>query len=184
MLVPDGKAMISISRSNVPGSAEGVIRPGKRNQTDIPVDKRPTSKKAKPKQLPSCGGSSSKTKKTEPFSEACKDHPPNPPLTAYGPIRYTQQGFSICHSYSPGSASLCPQAMIERQHSESALLTTTSPTALDCSSSAFLGSQPFLNGAYHDTGGFSRSQNGLDSEQSVPDAFEDLMGNYALFYNL
>ncbi|KAJ5540419.1 hypothetical protein N7494_005495 [Penicillium frequentans] len=59
----DGKAMISISRSNVPDSAEGVIRPGKRNQTDIPVDKRPTSKKAKPKQLPSCGGSSSKTEK-------------------------------------------------------------------------------------------------------------------------
>lgn len=184
MLGPDGKAMISISRSNVPGPAEGVIRPGKRNQTDIPVDKRPTSKKAKPKQVPSCGGSSSKTNKPEAISETCKDHPPSPQLAAHGPIWYTQQGLSIRPSYSSGSASLCPQAIIDRQHSGSALTTTRSSATLDCFPSTVLGSRSFLAEAYNDIGGFSRFQNGIDPEQLVPDTFEESMGIHGLFYNL
>ncbi|KAJ5885876.1 hypothetical protein N7504_011712 [Penicillium tannophilum] len=183
-IVPDGKAMISISRSNIPGSAEGVIRPGKRNQADIPVDKRLTSKKAKPKRVPSCGGSSSKTNKPEPIFETYKDHPPSSQLAAHGPTWYTQQGLSIRHSYSSGSASLCPQAIMELQHSGSALPTTPSSATIDCFPSAILGSRSFLAEAFNDTGGFSRFQNGIDSEQLVPDTFDETMGIHDLFYTL
>ncbi|KAJ5743785.1 hypothetical protein N7533_008655 [Penicillium manginii] len=158
--VTDGKAMVSISRSNLPDAAEALVNRGEQKQEPAPINEDP-SPEPKTETMPVVGGPSRA----------------NPPTT-YIRDRRRQPSQPTTH---PESYSV----KRKRQDSGPDVASTVSPTTMGYYSPIFVGSQPFMTEPYAGMQGFQAS--GVTSQnmapgQPIPEHFREPMENYEFPY--
>lgn len=162
--VTDGKAMVSISRSNLPDAAEALVNRGEQKQKPATIDESPKPEpepqpqpqpEPKTKTIPIHGGSS-RANPPQPIFVAGRDIPPNSQLTP-SPTQYIHQDLPIHTGFDHTPASISPQVKRKRQDSGSDVPSTLSPTTTGMGyySPIFVGSQPFMTEPYVDLQGLA-----------------------------
>ncbi|CAI7668131.1 unnamed protein product [Penicillium pancosmium] len=184
--VTDGKAMVSISRSNLPDAAEALVNRGEQKQKPAPIIEEDPSPEPKTETMPVIGGPS-RANPPQPIFVTGGDIPNPQPSVTPSPTRYIHQDLPIHPSFNqpPASSSISPQVKRKRQDSGPDVATTLSPTTMGYYSPIFVGSQPFMTEPYAGMQGFQTS--GVTSQdmtpgQSIPEPFREPMENYEFPY--
>ncbi|KAJ5215188.1 uncharacterized protein N7469_011679 [Penicillium citrinum] len=181
--VTDGKAMLSISRSNLPDAAETLVNCCERKQKPAPVEED-SGPEQKTETSPVVDGPL-EAKPSPPIFVPYKDVPSNPSPTP-SPTRYIHQDLPIHPGFDHASVSNSPQMKRKRQNLDLDLdsLITLNSTTTGYYSPIFVRSQSFTTEPYAYLHGFPPQ--GVLPGQPVPELPSESMEKHRSpyeFYN-
>ncbi|KAJ6107017.1 hypothetical protein N7512_010534 [Penicillium capsulatum] len=176
----DGKALVSISRANLPDAVEASLGRGEKSQRPSPEQTSPIPEPDVPTDLSS--GSAPGMNVSQPVLTTVGDlsvhTSPIIHSTTHSPPQYLNTDLPIHTSFDATGGSIPPQDMKrKRQCVEPGPPTTTATTPLDYYSPMFVGSQPLVAGGFHSMQGYPANTS-LPAGQVGAEAYDGSMFPY------